>query len=162
LDGAIRDLTVQSDGSIIIAGEFLSTSTQNRSHVARLRPNGALDTTFDAGMGPNDLVWAVAMQPDGWVVVGGMFTAVNGASRPYLARLRSDGTRPTFAIPAWLSNGEMALKLFGNAGSTYLVESSTDLLDWMPVWTNTFTGTFWQWTESGLTSGQRFYRVVAP
>jgi uncharacterized delta-60 repeat protein len=163
LDGSIRDLTVQPDGSILIAGEFLSTSTQNRSRVARLKPNGALDTTFDAGTGPNDLVWAVAMQPDGWVVIGGMFTAVNGTARPYLARLRSDGTRPAFAPPALLANGEMALKLFGNAGSTYLVETSTVLLDWMPAWTNTFSGTYWEWTEAVTTSErQLFYRAVVP
>jgi hypothetical protein len=102
------------------------------------------------------------MQPDGWVVIGGMFTAVNGAARPYLARLRSDGTRPAFAAPTWLANGEIALKLFGNVGNTYLVESSTDLLNWTPVWTNTFIGTSWEWTEAETTSGQRFYRAVVP
>jgi uncharacterized delta-60 repeat protein len=162
LDGAIRDFVVQPDGSILIAGEFHSTVTQNRNHIARLKPNGTLDTTFDAGIGPDDLLWAVAMQPDGWVVIGGMFSAVNDASRPYLARLRSDGTRPAFAAPTLLAAGDLGMKLLGNAGSTYLVETSADLLDWMPVWTNTFTGTSWEWTETETTSSQRFYRAVVP
>jgi len=162
VDGTIIDLAVQADGSIVIAGEFRSTATQNRSRVARLRVDGELDTVFDAGSGPNDSVWALGLQANGWVVIGGMFTEVNGASCPHLARLRSDGTRPTFAAPVCLRNGEVALKLFGNAGSTYLLESSTDLLEWIPVWTNTFSGPSWEWTEPEAFAGQRFYRSVVP
>jgi len=119
-----------------------------------------VDPTFDAGLGPNDIVRAVAIQPNGWVVIGGMFTAVNGQPRSYLARLRSDGTRPTFAAPTLLATDDLGMKLFGNAQATYVLESSGDLLTWLPVWTNTLSGTSWEWTEpNAALGGPRFYRV---
>ena len=80
--------------------------------------------------------------------------------RAYLARLRSDGTRPTFAAPTSLATGDLGMKLLGNAQATYVLESSGDLLTWLPVWTNTFTGTSWEWSEpNAAMTGPRFYRV---
>lgn len=146
-NGTILDLVVLPDGRILIAGGFTSVGGRNRNYVARLNPDGSLDDTFDADLGPNDQVKAIAVQPDGGVIIGGMFAAVNGQPRAYLARLRSDGTRPTFAAPTLLATGDLGMKLFGNAQATYALESSSDLLIWVPAWTNTFTGTSWEWIE---------------
>jgi uncharacterized delta-60 repeat protein len=54
--------------------------------------DGELDTTFDPGTGPNSYVYAVAVQPDGKIVIGGAFTSVNGISRNGIARLNADGS----------------------------------------------------------------------
>lgn len=64
-----------------------------------------------------------------------------------------------------LASDKLRMKLSGNAQATYVLESSRDLLTWVPVWTNTFTGTSWEWTEpSAAMTGPRFYRAhqVAP
>jgi len=53
---------------------------------------GALDSSFDTGDGPNNFVQSLAVQPDGRVVVGGAFTSFSGASRRYIARLRTSGS----------------------------------------------------------------------
>jgi hypothetical protein len=59
-----------------------------------------------------------------------------------------------------LAIGDLGMKLLGNALATYVLESSSDLLIWLPVWTNTFTGTSWKWTEPSATmTGSRFYRA---
>ena len=57
-------------------------------------PGVVLAATVDGSFNPslNDSVMTMALQADGRPVIGGRFTEVNGISRPYLARLRSDGT----------------------------------------------------------------------
>src|SRR2546427_5693223 len=51
-----------------------------------------VDPAYPAGGGPDYLVRTVALQPDGRVLIGGLFTNVNGLKRPDLARLNIDGT----------------------------------------------------------------------
>src|SRR6185436_15655913 len=53
---------------------------------------GDVDLSFDPGSGVNGPVSAVALQPDGKVIIGGSFTTVKGLLRAYLARLNADGS----------------------------------------------------------------------
>ncbi len=70
------DVALQPDGKIVIAGTAAS-GDQSDFGVARLQPNGSLDTTFgDGGVSrvdfePGDAGNALAIQPDGKIVVGG-------------------------------------------------------------------------------------------
>src|SRR5215212_5071553 len=45
------------------------------------------------------MVWALAVQPDGKILVGGAFTTINGVIRNKLARLNSDGTVDEDFVP---------------------------------------------------------------
>ena len=47
----------------------------------------------------NGPVTSVAAQADGKVVIGGVFTEVNGITQPYLARLNADGSVDTSFTP---------------------------------------------------------------
>jgi len=105
---------VLPDGRILIAGASTIVGGKKQNYIARLNPDGSFDATFDAALGPDDWVRALAVQADG-AVNGGMFTAVNGQPRYYLARLRSDGTRPTFAAPTrWCHDGIAGTSCFLN------------------------------------------------
>lgn len=96
----VSAIAVQSDGKIVIGGAFTSlqpngaSTATARQRLARLLPNGTLDTTFDPSA--NNLVYALALQPDGRILVGGGFTQLspNGVavSRSRVARLNVDGT----------------------------------------------------------------------
>jgi len=48
---------------------------------------GTLDTTFNPGTGLSSAGTALALQPDGKIVVTGAFTTVNGVTRNRIARL---------------------------------------------------------------------------
>ena len=50
-----------------------------------------VDPAYPAG-GPDYLVRAVSLQPDGRLLIAGLFTNVNGLARPRFARLNPDGT----------------------------------------------------------------------
>jgi uncharacterized delta-60 repeat protein len=90
-NGAVLALALQEDGRIVIGGVFTAVGGTARHFVARLEANGTLDATFDPGLGANGQVRAVALQPDGKVLIGGDFTTFDGWPRDYVARLRSDG-----------------------------------------------------------------------
>jgi uncharacterized delta-60 repeat protein len=115
-DNGASAVAVQPDGKVVVAGHagaYLS--------VQRLNRDGSLDTTFNktgsvtikSGMG--DFPQAVALQPDGKIVVGGGATAnaKNGTSEFLVARLNANGTLDsTFGNKGlWLSPGSVIYQL---------------------------------------------------
>ncbi|MCX6904854.1 MAG: hypothetical protein NTW03_15510 [Verrucomicrobia bacterium] len=93
LDGAALALALQSDGRVLAGGSFVSYNGVAQPHLARVNANGTLDTTFNVGTGPNDVVYAIAVQQDGKILVGGDFTAVNDNTNFLrIARLYPNGT----------------------------------------------------------------------
>lgn len=93
--GSVRDMALQPDGKILIAGTFTTVHGVARNNIARLNADGSLDTSFDPGTGADNTVNALLLQPDGKVVIGGRFLNVRGTAREYLARLNTDGTLDT-------------------------------------------------------------------
>jgi uncharacterized delta-60 repeat protein/uncharacterized repeat protein (TIGR02543 family) len=91
-DSEINSMAVQSDGKIIIAGDFTTYNGISRNHIARLNADGTLDTSFDPGSGANNTIYAVAVQSNGKIIIAGDFTEYNGISRSRIARLNTDGT----------------------------------------------------------------------
>jgi len=95
----IQSVAVQPDGRVLLGGWFTSVNGTNRGGIARLNTNGGLDTTFQNAMagvsGSIKSVFALTMQADGRVVIGGTFTAVNGTNRNYIARLNTNGSLDT-------------------------------------------------------------------
>ena len=96
IDLTVNDMALQPNGKIVIGGDFSNVGGAARSRAARLNQNGSLDPTFAdpniSGDPFNLHVYAVALQNDGKIVIGGLFINVGGVSRPYLARLKADGT----------------------------------------------------------------------
>ncbi|HVS51805.1 MAG TPA: hypothetical protein VHD62_05565 [Opitutaceae bacterium] len=102
VDGNVYVLATQPDGKILVAGQFSSFRPNGadvgttRNNLARLNPDGSLDATFNPNV--NGPVRAIYLQPDGRIVIGGDFTAVqpNGAAtataRGRIARLNPDGS----------------------------------------------------------------------
>src|SRR5437867_1410324 len=53
---------------------------------------GDVDLSFDPGSGPDGIVYAIGVQPDGKVIIGGGFATVNGVASSGIARLNADGS----------------------------------------------------------------------
>jgi|GEM_PF-791449 len=80
---------VQPDGKILIGGDFFSVLGVSRHSIARLNTDGTLDLAFNpnaTGLGTGD-VFAIALQPDGKIIVGGQFMNIGGQVRNHIARL---------------------------------------------------------------------------
>lgn len=93
--GGVYALGVQTNGAVLIAGNFTSIDQRSRSGIARLNPDGSLDITFDPGSGVNDSVYTLTLDPQGQALIGGPFTSYNSTRRMGLARLKIDGTLDT-------------------------------------------------------------------
>lgn len=91
-NGTVFAVAVQGDGRILIGGDFTAYNNIARSHIARLNADGSLDMTFDPAGGPNASVRAIAIQPDGNILIGGLFTAVRGQPLNRVARLLPNAT----------------------------------------------------------------------
>ncbi|MCB1204791.1 MAG: SUMF1/EgtB/PvdO family nonheme iron enzyme [Verrucomicrobiae bacterium] len=91
-NGVVASVALQPDGKILAGGYFTTCNGTPRNYVARLNPDGSLDGGFDPGAGASSAVRAVAIQTDGKVMIGGLFTTVDGVARNRLARLNSDGS----------------------------------------------------------------------
>lgn len=98
----VASIALQSDGRVLIGGDFTAVNGTNRDGIARLNSDGSLDGGFNPAPGVNgspNRVSAVAVQPDGKVLIGGDFTAINGTNRHHVARLQANGSLDTSFNP---------------------------------------------------------------
>ena len=93
-----RAVAVQPDGKLVVAG-YAGTYPDHAIALARYRVDGTLDPAFGEGgrvlisIGGADKATAVAIQPDGRIVVAGVSGAPNGADTAFaLARFDADGS----------------------------------------------------------------------
>ena len=99
-NSAVYALALQPDGKVLAAGSFLSVNNVARRYLVRLNADGIVDSTFNIGTGPNNVVAAVVVQPDGKILIGGAFVLFNGLPRFGLARLHRDGSLDTRFVPS--------------------------------------------------------------
>jgi uncharacterized delta-60 repeat protein len=87
-NNVVNAMVLQPNGQIIISGKFTtiqptgSSTPVTRNYVARLNADGTLDPVFNPNT--NGVVYAVAYQPNGQIIIGGGFTTVqpNGSAAP--------------------------------------------------------------------------------
>jgi uncharacterized delta-60 repeat protein len=97
-NGTVWTIAVQTNGQVVIGGDFTSVDGYARPHIARLNANGSVDQSFDPGTnGPNGTVNAITISPDGSMFIGGDFTFVNGLARNSIAKITTNGV----VIPAF-------------------------------------------------------------
>lgn len=94
-NNTVFKIATQSDGKIIISGDFTTYNGISRNRIARLNSDGSLDTTFDPGAAANNRIIPISIQSNGKIIIGGSFTTINGITRNSLARLNSDGSLDT-------------------------------------------------------------------
>ena len=91
--GNITPSTIDT-GKILIGGP-LPRDMRMRNRFARLNLDGSLDPNFDPPFGANSTVYAMVLQPDNNLLIGGTFSSVNATRRMGIARLFPDGTVDT-------------------------------------------------------------------
>jgi uncharacterized delta-60 repeat protein len=85
-------LVVQPNGRLLVGGSFVRSGTVNgRTNIIRLAANGAFDSTFNAGLGPDGEVRSIALLTNNMMLVAGDFTTFAGQPCAGLVRLQSNG-----------------------------------------------------------------------
>lgn len=88
----VSAIAVQSDGKILIGGRFIGYNFQPANRIARINTDGSVDSTFNSGLGANDEIRDIDIQPNGKIIIGGVFTSYDGTAVNRVARLNTDGS----------------------------------------------------------------------
>ena len=91
-NNAVKSIVQQADGKILVAGAFTTVNGENKPSIARLNTDGSLDASFSTGTGIDNAIYTMALRPDGRIMIGGIFTKIDGKVRNRIARLKADGS----------------------------------------------------------------------
>jgi len=107
-DAIIDAIQIQPDGKILVGGRFNSFDGQTFSRLVRLNYNGSIDLGFNVGAGFDKNVYAIALQSDQKIIIGGSFLSYNGVSQKRILRLNPNGSLDTtFESGIGFSNGDV-------------------------------------------------------
>jgi len=161
-DYAVNSIVVQTDGKVLLGGFFTQVNGRGRNCIARLNADGTLDTGFDPGSGADAVIYSVALQADGKVLIGGGFTSFNGTPRGGIARLQNTITVPApQLVNPVLSNGVFKVSLATVGGRSYFLEFKDALTGstWTGLPAVQGDGTLKTLIDPSATGPRRFYRV---
>lgn len=156
-NNTIYTVHLQEDGKLVIGGSFQTYNWLPATNLARLFPDGSLDTTFNPGAGPNDAVSAVVFQGSK-MLVAGKFSSYDSVPRAGLARILGDPMKPRLSRPVHLANEGCQFSLAGEPGQTYSIQASTNLLDWTVI-TNVMASDTPVAIRDSSPNSRRFYRA---
>jgi uncharacterized delta-60 repeat protein len=89
----VRGVEIQSDGKILVVGQFTTFNGNGRNYLVRLNSDGTEDTAFYTNLGTafNALTTSVHLQNDDKILVSGEFTSFNGTGYNRFVRLFANG-----------------------------------------------------------------------
>jgi uncharacterized delta-60 repeat protein len=106
-NNTVSEIQLQPDGKIIVGGSFTSYSGVSGNRIIRLNTDGSVDTSFVIGAGINNSVLTIQLQPDGKILVGGIFSSYSGVTRNRIIRLNTDGSVDTSFVIGTGFNGDV-------------------------------------------------------
>ena len=94
-DYYVLSIAIQSNGAILVGGQFTDYNGTPANYIIRLNSDGSIDTSFVYGTGFDSLVFSIAIQSNGKILVGGFFTSYDGTGANNIIRLNTDGSIDT-------------------------------------------------------------------
>ncbi|MFC4818317.1 MULTISPECIES: T9SS type A sorting domain-containing protein [unclassified Flavobacterium] len=91
-NNTVNTLAIQSNGKILMGGNFTTYNSLSQNRIARLNADGTLDSTFNVGTGANANIHSIKIQSDGMVLLAGSFTTYNSLPHNRIVRLNTNGS----------------------------------------------------------------------
>ena len=128
-DGVPLAIMEQPDGKIVVVGDFASVNNGTHADVVRLNADGTVDGSFNAPLLPSGAeFYAVALQPDGKILIGGTLGSADGTAAPSVARLNADGSLDaSFTIGAF--SGDLVTAITVQPDGKVLAAAATNQVE---------------------------------
>jgi uncharacterized delta-60 repeat protein len=137
INSSVVGLKVQSDGKVIVCGNFNLVGGTTKLGISRFNANGTLDTNFNPYI--NNAIPSASgaqeiyLQTDGKILVGGEFTKINGISHVRIARLLNS-TAPVRSLFDYDGDGKADLSVFrASENQWYILQSSNLMVTGKPM-----------------------------
>jgi uncharacterized delta-60 repeat protein len=139
---------LQSDGKIIVGGNFSSYNGSTTPSLLRLNTDGTLDTSFIIGTGFNASVYSIDVQSDNKILALGNFTSYSGSTQNRITRINTNGTRDTTfnvgtGLNVFLAANATNKILASSDGGVYVSSPGTS------TYSGSFTGNLWKTNSDG-------------
>ncbi len=134
-NSVVRAIAIQSDGRVLIGGDFTNVNGVALNHIARLNLDGSLDSSFTSnlGVGANGSVSAIALQADNRIVVVGQFTQANGVTRNGITRLLPTGAMDSAVNFGTGANGAVSAAVIQPANQFIVIGGAFTQYDGQPA-----------------------------
>src|SRR3984957_14531691 len=96
----VNAVAIDANGRMIIGGNFTSINATNAFYIARLNYDGSIDSSFSTGFGFNGDVYALTIDHNGNILVGGDFTSFNKTNCNHITRLLPSGEMDLSFLPS--------------------------------------------------------------
>lgn len=140
-------LALQTDGSLLVGGEFSRVGRLPFENLARLTASGTPDTEFRVET--RGAVYTMGLQSDGRILVGGSFLALGGQTRANLGRLSNRNP----AVAALTREGA-TISWTRLASSPEITRATAEVAipagGWSLLGDGTRTATGWTWSDLAL------------
>lgn len=125
-NGAVYNIKIDGDGKLYVVGAFTSYNGVTKRGIVKLNTDGTIDNSFDIGdagfkIGTSTAavnIFALELDNNGKIYVGGDFTTYKGTSVPRICRLNTDGSLDTTFV---VGNG------FNSTVRDIAVDSNNDI-----------------------------------
>jgi uncharacterized delta-60 repeat protein len=129
LNSNVLEIAIQTDGKILVGGNFASYNGTFAQKFVRLNSDGNIDNSFlglglTMGFDVNSEIWTIKVQPDGKILVGGSFITYNGNSAFKIIRLNIDGSRDNSFGGIGFGNSGNVMDIFLCSDGKILVSGS--------------------------------------
>lgn len=119
IDGYVASSIMLSTGKLLVYGHLENYMNTPIHNLALLNTNGIIDSSFNAGTGPDPVFFdygphpeMICEQPDGKIIIVGSFTSFNGSSQNRIVRIHPNGSiDSTFKIGSGADNRVFCVKL---------------------------------------------------
>jgi uncharacterized delta-60 repeat protein len=125
-DASVQTVVLDSEGKILVGGNFTTYNGTARKALARLNADGSLDETFNAAI-DGGTIYSIALQTDGKIIIGGFFNSINGQTRRSVARLNADGSLDASFNPLIQNDSTIRRVLIQSDGKIVIGGSFTTL-----------------------------------
>jgi uncharacterized delta-60 repeat protein len=121
-NGPALCLAIQTDGKILVGGDFSSYNNQPAPHIVRLMPDGSIDPEFNIGSGVDYPVYDIQIIDTDKILVAGVFGQYQGIEVSNIVCLNMDGSANTaFNSNAGTGTNGRIRKMYATDANIYLI-----------------------------------------